>query len=147
MNEKSDEIEPVPYRYPRSPHVPTVKKGLCAFESLPDRFQAQTQRPFKPKGLVIWGTPPMATLEIALIGTSSQLLVSFGDFPARWFNQGDKFAQIQEKMDAGKDPAGWGDWKAVEPGVLIRIMVKSREGKPLGRQDGLEVAMWGEYVD
>jgi|SRR5882672_1916726 len=106
-------------------------------------FEAQTQRPFRPSGVAIWGAPAGATV-LFFSGVNVEGLAAYGEVPARFFAMGDSFEQISKLLDAGKEPPAWITWNAVAPGGVVRVQVRNHDhGSILGPSDGIEVAMWG----
>lgn len=121
-------------------------EALACFERSTDRvdglFVADVQKPFKPKGLMIWGVGAGDVVRIATIGRDHQLSVSFGDLPARWFSTWQSFADIAKAVDEGKEPPGWGEWSFVQPGLQIRILLSHPDpGRVFG--PSVELLMWG----
>ncbi len=125
-----------------------LRRALCGFEFAKGcGFTSFPQREFKPLGLAIWGAPPLATMQQALIGSTNQVLVSYSGVPARFFAMGDSYEQIAKLMDEGKEPPGWCDWDVIELGQRAAVMVRSREGDMLGPDDGVEICFWGTAID
>lgn len=109
-------------------------------------WNGEPQRPFRPAGLIVWGAPAGAMLEMATIGRDMQLAVSCEPVPVRFFAMGESFADIAKKLDEGIQPPAWGNWDAVVPGVRARIRIVDRNGRGLGPADGIELVMWGFAV-
>lgn len=126
---------------------PQKVESLCAFDFIQGAgFDAQVFRPFKPIGLMIWGASDGATLETAYIGNCTQLLVTSGRFPAKWFAMAQSFEQIFERMKDQIVPASWGTWDTVVPGVRIRVIIRDREQSVIGEPEGVQIGMWGYSV-
>ncbi len=121
-------------------------QALCAFEWAGFRFQAQPQMLFKPTGLVIYGAPQDAVFEYAQVGNQQELLVSFGKFPARFFNLDKSFEQIAKDLEQGLEPPAWGDWDTCQMGMNIRVTISAKDGSPLGPDQGVSIGMWGWVV-
>jgi hypothetical protein len=122
------------------------QRGLLSFQYDHGCFQATTYRPFLPRGVIIWGAPPGATVEF-FVGTDLNA-VALGGAPARFFSMAENFAQLAKMLDEGKEPPAWVTWKAVDPGVMVRVYVRAASpryegGAALGPEDGIELAMWG----
>jgi hypothetical protein len=120
--------------------APDKRQGVLTFTRREESpyFQAECQRIFKPKGLLLWDVG-RASLQMLTIGTNSQLICSFGPLPARWFTTADSFDAVAKAVASGKQPAAWGSWDIVQPGVLVRLHFD--EPVPLA-----QAVMWGEYV-
>jgi|SRR5882672_2824485 len=101
-------------------------------------LQANTQRLFKPRGLLLWDVGT-AQLEMMLIASHLELVVDFAPVPARWFTLADSFAAVAKALQEGKEPPGWGSWSAVYPGQQVRL--RFDQPQPLA-----QALMWGEYV-
>jgi len=139
---------------PRAPLLPSdyelpQRRLLLPFTWKGQRFNAEPQRPFRPRGLVIWGAPPGATVH-CWIGIHLEIVAAWGDVPARFFASGDNFEQIAKQLEAGKEPPAWVDWHDIRPGVIVQLEVRSRTNVakrtgdlPLGPDDGIELVMWG----
>lgn len=106
-------------------------------------FVASVQRPFQPRGLAIWGAPPGAVVQQALVGNDLQLVASFGDVPARFFAMGDSYEQIAKLLDQGKEPPAWCDWDVAHPGMFIRVRLCASGKSQVALYEGIELAMWG----
>lgn len=139
---------------PRS-YVPVVRiissnqrrESLCPFEwSAGFCFQAMPQILFRPSGLIIWGAPPMASVEQIKVGNCEQLIVSYGRLPARFFSSGDNFAAIMKLLAEGKEYPSWGTWDTCEVGNILRIVIRDKDDKVLGPEDGIELLVWGITV-
>jgi hypothetical protein len=125
-------------------HDPDVVRLLLPFEFVPGQgFHANVQRPFRPKGIAIWGAPPGASV-LFFVGVNIEGLASYGQVPAKFFAMGDNFEQIAKLLEAGKEPAAWITWPALDPGTIVRVRIHARgHGDPLGEKDGIELGMWG----
>lgn len=116
-----------PQRMRRRPYAstkPKPREGLLAFEPSSDArmLQASPMRPFKPRGLMLWNVGEIE-VEAAIIGHTHQLAASCGRIPGQWFATSQSFEQVCEALKTGKEPArGWGDWDALYPGVLVRLI-------------------------
>jgi hypothetical protein len=88
---------------------------------------------------VLWDVPPDAKV-LAFIGTQLQQAVTYGEVPARWFAHWRSFAEIARAAQDGIEPAGWGHWDSVHPGVMIRL----RFSVPV---PDVQALMWGHTVD
>jgi hypothetical protein len=124
-----------------------IWQALLPFQWYGRGFIARPQRPFKPKGLVIWDAPKGAEFYQGVINNELQLLVGIGGIPARFFAYGDSYEQIAAKLDAGLAPPAWGTWCTIDVGQEVRIEI----GLPgaercLGPDDGVSIAMWGLSV-
>jgi hypothetical protein len=82
---------------------------------------ASPQKPFKPRGLMLWDAPPSLNVECIVIGNMHQVLVAYGKVPALWFQQAQTFEQVVAARAAGQEPASWGSWDALYPGVMVRL--------------------------
>jgi hypothetical protein len=80
---------------------------------------AETQRPFFPKGLMLWNAGGLE-VSAAFIGTNLELVCGFGSVPAAWFATQQSFEAVVAAQKAGA-AAGWGHWTPVHPGVLVRL--------------------------
>ncbi len=99
-----------------------------------DTLIGETQRPFIPKGLMLWNVGYLQ-VEAALIGTDLQLVCSFGKVPAAWFATQQSFEAVVLAQRAG-DAAGWGHWRTVHPGVYVRLQFD-------GPAAHVRALMWG----
>jgi len=80
---------------------------------------AETQKPFLPKGLMLWNAEGLQ-VSAAYVGTNLELVCGFGSVPAAWFATQQSFEAVVAAQKAG-DAAGWGHWSVVHPGVLVRL--------------------------
>lgn len=64
---------------------------------------ANTQRLFKPRGLLLWDVGT-AQLEMMLIGSNLELVCDFAPVPARWFTLADSFAAVAKAVQQ------WGEY-------------------------------------
>jgi hypothetical protein len=101
-------------------------------------LQGVAQRPFRPRGVMLWDVPERARVHI-FRGTDLQGLISFGQIPARWFMQWKSFAEIVRDLDAGKEPPAWGTWDTFAPGVMLRLLFD----QPVPDAQGI---VWGETI-
>lgn len=128
---------------------PAKVETLCPFDwnTAADTLQAILQRPFEPKGLMLWNVPDGAQLMI-FIGTGAELIASVGPLPARWFTAFESFQQLAAKLDQGLEPPGWGTFNKVYPGVMIRLRFEARRGETLNEKElkKVEAVMWGYSV-
>ncbi len=99
------------------------------------RLEAWTQKPFQPRGLMLWDVDH-AQLEMLTIGAHHELLCSFGPLPARWFTAAASFEQVAKAVAEGKEPPSWGSWSAVFPGQLVRLVFDRKLDAP-------QAVMWG----
>ena len=81
---------------------------------------AETQKPFQPKGLMLWHADGLE-VSAAYIGTNLELVCGFGSVPAAWFATQQSFEAVVAAQKAGKAAAAWGHWSPVHPGVLVRL--------------------------
>lgn len=95
---------------------------------------AQPQKPFMPRGLMLWDVG-LLNVSAALVGRDLQLVCSFGNVPARWFNVQKSFDAIVLAQTVG-DAAAWGYWTPCHPGQQIHL----RFDGPASRVQAL---MWG----
>lgn len=105
-----------PLRKERQAVLPFAMPSDCA-----QVIQAFPQRPFTPKGLMLWGDLEALDVEAAIIGRDEQLMVAFGAVPARWFGTAKSFEQVAKEISEGMSPAAWGTWDTCVPGVVIRL--------------------------
>lgn len=117
-------------------------QAMLPFRYCYSAFEAEPQRPFRPKGLVIWDAPKGAEFRQAIIGNRIQLVASCGGIPARFFAYGDSYEQIVAKLDAGLQPPAWGTWDTVQVGHRVVIEI-TLDGNPIGPENGVSLAMWG----
>lgn len=129
-------------------------EALCPFRHgaphAEDCLVALPQRTFLPRGLMLWGVPDGACVNI-FVGRDLELVVEYGPIPAKWFAALDSFAQVAAAVDAGKEPPGWGKWDIVRPGLIIRLEFSKHNA--LSRLDGgrlnageIQALMWGHAV-
>jgi len=124
---------------------PRLVEALCPFEWVEGGYtlQACLQRPFQPKGLMLWDVPPHTQLLI-FIGTNVELIASFGPIPARWFSAWESFQQVAAKIDQGLEPPAWGKFDFVHPGVMIRLRFDGfGTSRPPEGYEKIEAVMWG----
>lgn len=117
---------------------PRVEQSLCPFTYHAGVWLAQPQRPFRPRGLMIWDAPPKSSVQI-MIGCDLQLVVDVGPLPTRWFSSFQSFEQIAKAIDEQKEPPAWGTWRAVEPGMRIMLRIEPAS-------EDLQLVMWGDSV-
>ena len=124
-------------RFSRRPHV-LNQEALLPFEPAGDGYtlSANPQKPFKPRGLMLWGSPPGLNVRAVTIGAQGQLLVSWGLVPALWFEQAQTFEQVVAARAQGKEPASWGSWDEFYPGVMARLIFDAPAGL-------VRAVMWG----
>lgn len=110
-------------------------------------WQAWAQRPFNPRGLLIWGVEAGDEVTHVIISGTAQLLASWGPLPARWFAMGDSYEQIAKMMEAGKEPPKWGTWTTVEPAMSVQLQLANPHdpARELG-PPAVEVVMWGHAM-
>jgi hypothetical protein len=103
------------------PFGPSPHHG--SFHNAPDRvwWQAEPQMTFRPAGLMMWGVPPGAFIEMLLIGPVPQLIAAVGPIPAEWFTTWDSYDAVFKAHQEGKDPPGWGDFQIMSPGMYFRV--------------------------
>lgn len=127
-----------------SPH--RIWRATLPFRESKERvFIAAPQRPFKPLGFIIWGAPPLATVEIQS-GVHLQASASADNIPAKWFASGRNFEQVKKVLDEGIDIPTWCNWDIVRPGIVIRALVRTDGGALIGGKAGVELCMWGETI-
>lgn len=119
------------------------KRGVLGFGFAEGQFVAAPDRPFKPRGLIIWGAPAGAQVRMALLDQREQVLRSADGIPARFFASGDSFEEIAKQLDAGKEPPAWVDFDMIDGWAMLRVVISSSEGMGLSDGDGLELVLWG----
>lgn len=122
----------------------SLSRALLPFEWCGTVFVGRPQKPFKPKGLIIWGAP-MAAKVNAKIGINLQGVLAFGGIPAAWFATGENYQQILAKLEAGIQAPDWITWDLCTVGLMVEVAVFF-EGRYFGPADGVEILMWGETV-
>ncbi len=120
-----------------------LRGALMTFGFRDGVFVAQPMAVFRPVGLVIWGAPPRSVVEHIQIASMLEGSVTPAPIPVRWFESGDNYEQIAAKLDAGQDLPAWVQWSAVRVGQIVQVRLQTRDGKPLGPDDGIEIVMWG----
>jgi hypothetical protein len=124
-----------------------LMRALLPFVWSDGAFYGRPQRPFRPKGLIIWNAPPLATV-YAFVGCTVEGVVAYGGIPAKWFASGESYQQIRAKLESGIEVPDWMTWDTCQPGIDIRIEV--RDGfdshRMLGPGDGIELLQWGEAL-
>lgn len=130
------------------PPTNRVRKMLTTFDYTGAVWSAMPQVVFRPRGLIIWNAPPKAIVS-AFVGTTVQLITSYPPIPAKWFGSFANFQQIAKMIEEDKEPAAWGDWDTVSPGMYIRIQIIADKASDmtnsyLGPDQGIELCMWGE---
>lgn len=138
----TDDIEKGPLTFHGPVGIRSIIKAMCPFEWSGLYFTAYPQRPFKPSGLIIWDAPKGTEVTQSVIGNVPQLTVCYGGIPARFFAFGDSYEQIVAKLDKGLQPPSWGTWDTVRVGERITIELML-DGKPVGKPEGISIAMWG----
>ncbi|HEY2405571.1 MAG TPA: hypothetical protein VGI10_06200 [Polyangiaceae bacterium] len=125
--------------------VVSVVRALLPLEWAGPCFMGKTQVPFKPDGLAIWGAE-LAKVSVQCIrnGNTIDAITAIGPIPAQFFSllPGQGFQQLAEMMERDEAPHGWAEFGTIVPGVFLQIEV-TRDGKPIGPADGVEMAMWG----
>lgn len=101
-------------------------------------LKAETQRLFRPRGLMLWDVG-LTTIRVMLIGTNLEQVCALNSVPARWFTMADSFAQVAKLVDEGKEPPGWGDWSIIYPGVIARLHFDTAPPPEA------QALFWGEY--
>jgi hypothetical protein len=115
-----------------------------SFDRDNNTLQAAPQRTFKPRGLMLWGVPDGACVNV-FVGRDLELVVEYGPIPAKWFAAFESFAQVAAAVDAGKEPPGWGKWDVVHPGLFIRLEFSTRDGQRLDARE-IQALMWGHVL-
>ncbi len=98
-------------------------------------LQASPQRPFKPRGLMLWNAGELS-VEATYVGNSEQLLCSWGKVPAAWWSTQQSFEEVCKALAEGKEAASWGTWDHAYPGVMVRLTFD-------GDCAGVRAVMWG----
>jgi len=110
----------------------------------PSMLIARVQRPFTPKGLMLWNVDGL-DIEAILLGRDLQLVCSFGRIPAAWFAVSQSFEQVVQSFADGKDPGkGWGRWSTAWPGGEIQLRFDNVPGGILA--DNVRALMWGHVL-
>jgi hypothetical protein len=124
-----------------------LMRALLPFVWSDGAFYGRPQRPFRPKGLIIWGAPRGATV-YAWIGCTVEGVVAYAGIPAKWFASGESYEQIRQKLEAGIEVPDWMTWDTVPPGIDVRIEVRDAadSARMLGPADGIELLQWGEAL-
>src|SRR6185369_1898722 len=107
MNDEKDDALLGPEGTPRHLHrapLPEVYRCMLGFESDGVFWRAMPQRPFLPRGLMLWGVPDGATLEQAVIGQELQVLVSASGVPAKFFAMAKSYEELAKRVDEGCEP-------------------------------------------
>lgn len=126
-------------RFHRPRPEPIAREALLPFElgrGHSRTFMASPQKPFKPRGLMLWDVPHALNVEATIIGNNHQLMVAFGKVPALWFAQAQTFEQVVADRAKGKEPSSWGSWDALYPGIMVRLEFD-------GDASGVRAVMWG----
>lgn len=126
--------------------APIVMRALLGFEFIAGEFVSQPQRPFRPRGLIIWGAPNGATVEQCIIGTQLQIQVSVPPVPAKFFAMGKSYEDVAKMLEQGIEPPGWCTWDAVQLGQIVRLTVRDAHHGTLGPNNGIELVMWGHAL-
>lgn len=126
---------------------PVLREGICTFRRTGHVFEAMPQRTFRPRGLMVWGAPLKALVRAIVCRDSPA--VTYEAIPARWFSMQQSFEQLAKALDEGKEPASWGDWNTVRPGMQIRIELLMTDVMPIDSEQAEEVQllMWGHAVE
>lgn len=122
------------------------QRCLLGFEYISQTFIGQVMRPFRARGLVIWGAPEHAVIHQCLAGTNLQIVASWPPVPAAFFAMARTYEEIAEKWADGIEPPAWCTFDPIEPGCQMRVTLASAEGNPLGPSDGISLCMWGVSV-
>lgn len=123
-----------------------VKRGLLGFDYVGTEFVATCQRPFKPRGLLIWGAPKGATLRHHVIGCDCQVLFSGTPVPVKFFETAKNYEQVAKLLEQGIELPSWCDWDSCGVGSMIRLTINDRQGNPIGPEVGIELVMWGQAL-
>ena len=110
------------------------------------RWSAAPMRPFRPRGLLIWGAQHGDLVRQIVIGPDNQVMVSFDALPARWFAQADSYEQIAKHFAEGKEPPAWGTWDTIQVGMRAFIQFENRESSRDPGPASIELVMWGHAV-
>lgn len=121
-----------------------IMRVLLPFIWSDGAFHGLPQRPFRPRGLIIWGAPRGAVV-MAFVGCNLEGVAGYGWVPAKWFSSCESYEQIRAKLDAGVEVPDWMTWDDCMPGIAIRIEVRdgSDSARALGPADGIELLQWG----
>lgn len=132
----------------RLDRIESVSRGLLGFEynEAAQLWRAIAQRPFQPRGLLLFGVPHGSTLDQCVIGHNLQIVNGCERIPAKFFAMGDSYEQIAKLIDAGKEPPAWCTWSPIGVGQHVHIVLRDALGKSLGPADGVQVVFWGEAV-
>ena len=124
-----------------------LMRALLPFVWSDGAFYGRPQRPFRPKGLIIWGAPRGSTV-YAFIGCNVEGVVSYSGIPAKWFASGESYQQIRAKLEAGIEVPDWMTWDTCDVGIDIRIELRDAadSARTLGPADGIELLQWGESI-
>ena len=114
-------------------------EGLLTFErKAPNVLEAYSQRPFKPRGLLLWDVGA-AQIQMCTIGANHELVSSFAPIPARFFTTAASFEQVALAVAEGKEPPAWGSWSQVHVGQIVRLVFDSAP-------PGVQAVMWGHAI-
>lgn len=125
---------------------PPAWRALLGFGFHDGLWTSQPQRPFTPRGLLIWGLTGGETLAHCVIAQSLQVLVSVDPVPARFFAQGASYEHIARLIAEQNETPAWCDWDRIQVGCVARLELRARDGRALGPDDGIELCMWGETL-
>jgi hypothetical protein len=120
-----------------------LRGALLGFDFAGQYFEARPYKPFRPRGLLIWGAPPLAVIDFAQIDSQEQVKAGYSGVPARFFSTGESFEQIAKQLDEGKEPPCWVSWEAINPTGSCRVFVRDPLGVALGPAQGIELVFWG----
>jgi len=124
-------------RYVRPPK-PEPRQQLLPFVAYcpgSTTLEASPQRPFKPRGLMLWDAGDL-NVEATYVGNCEQLLCSWGKVPAAWWSTQASFEEVCKALADGKEAASWGTWDSAHPGVRVRLTFD-------GDCSRVRAVMWG----
>lgn len=122
------------------------EKGLLAldFDDASRRWRARPFSPFSPRGLMIWGAPPMTQVRNVVIAGCSMFGTHDHGIPAAWFAIAQNLQQLQKMLAASHDPPEWLEWPTLD--TVTGIELELFNPNPAFTFSDVEMVLWGETL-
>jgi hypothetical protein len=107
------------------------------------RWSGQAQMPFRPLGMLVWGASDATSIEMIRMGNLHEGTASGGAMPARFFEEGRSFSEIERLVDANELKASIAARKVLTMGILdVGSTLMVEMVGPFSR-----FCMWGNLVN
>lgn len=121
------------------PNSHNVAKNMSVAPGTSSAYAAPVQMPFKPMGFIIWGATDETSILDLKVGNAGEGMVAWEPIPARFFETGKSFEEIEQLAEAGELALSLPQRQVLkmstaEPGVNISVVLSG----PFAR-----FCMWG----